>query len=101
MVGKSDILNLLKNLPGFRTSRKIVVIESDDWGSIRMPSGQVSDKLLKKGLIRENDPYSRLDTLADEDDLNHLFEVLGKHKDKNNATPCRDSKFPRCKSGFR
>jgi hypothetical protein len=26
------------NLRGWKTKRKIVVIESDDWGSIRMPS---------------------------------------------------------------
>ncbi|NTW32234.1 MAG: hypothetical protein HGB12_06370 [Bacteroidetes bacterium] len=26
------------NIPGWRTDRKILVIESDDWGSIRMPS---------------------------------------------------------------
>lgn len=29
------------NLPGWHTRRKIVVIESDDWGSIRMPSKEV------------------------------------------------------------
>jgi len=31
----------LVNIPGWRTNRKIVVIESDDWGSVRMPSREV------------------------------------------------------------
>ena len=29
---------------GFHTKRKLVVIESDDWGSIRMPSKETLDK---------------------------------------------------------
>ena len=33
------------NIPGWRTKRKIVVIESDDWGSIRMPSLKVFETL--------------------------------------------------------
>lgn len=32
------VIKNFSNLPGWRTNRKIVVIESDDWGSIRMPS---------------------------------------------------------------
>ena len=47
------IKNLLKNisnLPGWRTNRKIVVIESDDWGSIRMPSLTIFEKFALKGL---------------------------------------------------
>ena len=35
-----NALRNLSNLPGWRTSRKIVVIESDDWGTIRMPSNK-------------------------------------------------------------
>ena len=35
---KQNLLRNLSNLPGWRTRRHIVVIESDDWGSIRMAS---------------------------------------------------------------
>lgn len=38
---KQYITHNLLNIPGWRTNRKIVVIESDDWGSIRMPSQEV------------------------------------------------------------
>lgn len=34
---KAQIRKNWANLPGWHTRRKIVVIESDDWGSIRMP----------------------------------------------------------------
>ena len=34
---------------GWKTDRKIVVIESDDWGSIRMPRREVYEMSLKKG----------------------------------------------------
>ena len=43
------ILQNVSNIPGWRTRRKIVVIEGDDWGSIRMPSLSVYDALTRKG----------------------------------------------------
>lgn len=66
---------------GWTTNRKIVVIESDDWGSIRMPSRKVYEKTLAEGLRVDKCTYSNFDTLADKDDFNALFEVLLKHKD--------------------
>jgi hypothetical protein len=36
------------NSRGWKTKRKIVVIESDDWGSIRMPSKSVVELLKSK-----------------------------------------------------
>lgn len=77
------ILHHLSNLPGWRTNRKIVVFESDDWGSIRMPSKEVYDKLLKAGIRVDKCPYNTFDSLASEDDLSALFEVLSSVKDKN------------------
>ncbi len=62
------------------------MIESDDWGSIRMPSEKAYHALLAKGLpVSEGDsgPYNLYDTLADKDDLSALFEVLQSVKDKN------------------
>jgi hypothetical protein len=73
----------LLNLPGYHTRRKIVVIESDDWGGIRMPSIEVFQKLQKQGFKPENDPYLKYDSLASEEDLSNIFEVLNSVKDKN------------------
>ncbi|MFZ4797011.1 MAG: hypothetical protein ACOYMA_05920 [Bacteroidia bacterium] len=80
---QSKVLHGLFNLPGFHTNRKIVVIESDDWGSIRMPSMEVYEQLLKKGIRVDNLEFNRYDALASESDLKALFEVLHSVKDKN------------------
>lgn len=84
---KQAIIRNLYNLPGWHSNRKIVVIESDDWGSIRMPSREVYNTLLSKGIRVDKFPYNRYDSLASETDLSALFEVLSSVKDRmgNNA----------------
>lgn len=83
---KSGLIRELSNLPGWRTTRKIVVIESDDWGSVRMPSLKSYEKLMAEGLqlAGESKRYNNNDTLASDADLSALFETLSKFKDKNN-----------------
>jgi hypothetical protein len=79
-----DILkHHLANIPGWRTRRKIVVFESDDWGSIRMPSRAVYEALLDKGIRVDNLCYNRNDALASEADLAALFEVLSSVQDQH------------------
>ena len=80
----------LTNLPGWRTNRKIVVIESDDWGSLRMPSLKAFQKLERFGLdLRSWDAerYNLNDSLGSRKDLELLFEVLSgvKGKEGNHA----------------
>lgn len=75
------------NIPGWHTQRKIVVIESDDWGAIRMPSRIVYDKLLRAGYSVDNRPYEKYDSLASGEDLSMLFEVLTRFRDKNGNHP--------------
>lgn len=66
----------------WNTERKILVIESDDWGAIRMPNKEVYNELLKKGVRVDNCNYCKNDTIADKEDLEHLFETL--YSIKNN-----------------
>lgn len=80
---KSNIFHNLFVIPGWRTSLHIVVIESDDWGSIRMPSREVYEQFLKQGIRVDKDPYCRYDGLATKEDLVNLFEVLDSVRDKN------------------
>ena len=47
---KSALRVNVSNIPGWRTNRHIVVIESDDWGSIRMSSIENFNKMLKAGM---------------------------------------------------
>lgn len=78
MIGrmKQYIIRHLSNLTGWQTGRKIVVFESDDWGSIRMPSRRVYEKCLEAGYRVDAIAYERYDSLASEDDLEMLFNVL-------------------------
>ena len=75
------------NISGWTTKRKIVVIESDDWGAIRMPSLQIRDKLRQQGICFSFYGYDDVDTLASKEDLEALFGVLSRHKDKNGNHP--------------
>jgi hypothetical protein len=82
---RQKITKNLINLPGWRTNRKIVVIESDDWGSIRMPSINNLNRLLKKGVKFDlSIGYDKVDTIASGSDLKNLFEILSSVRDKNN-----------------
>lgn len=72
---------------GWETDRKIVVIESDDWGSIRMPSREVYEKSLKEGYRVDLNAFEKYDSLESEDDLTFLFETLSKFKDINGNHP--------------
>lgn len=65
-----------RNYGGWTTQRNIVVIESDDWGSIRMSSPEVYNKLLKRGYRVDEIAYERYDSLASDSDLEALFNVL-------------------------
>lgn len=75
------------NARGWRTNRKIVVFESDDWGGIRMPSKEVFEKLQKKGIRVDKCPYMRNDSLATPDDLDLLFQTLKDIKDHQGNHP--------------
>jgi len=84
---KNKISPYYKNLLGWRTNRKIVVFESDDWGSIRMPSQDIYKKCLKAGYRVDKNPYERFDSLASEEDLELLFDVLTSFKDSRSNHP--------------
>ncbi|MFO7851423.1 MAG: polysaccharide (de)acetylase [Bacteroidota bacterium] len=78
------VTNYLKQLPGFHTSRRIIVFESDDWGSIRMPSVEVYNRFVEKGFNMSDGVsarYNKYDSLATYEDLQDLFEVLSSVKD--------------------
>jgi hypothetical protein len=73
----------LANIPGWRTKRRFVVIESDDWGGIRVSSRDAFKHFLKKGYPVDECPYNSNDMLESQTDLAMLFEVLSSVKDRN------------------
>ena len=84
---KTYLSRILFNIPGWRTNRKILVIESDDWGSIRMPSPEVYNKCLSAGYPVDKIVYEKYDSLASEEDLELLFGLLSSFKDARGNHP--------------
>lgn len=84
---KSIVSHNVSNALGWRTNRKIVVIESDDWGSVRMPNKKTYNKLLNKGVRIDLCPYNKYDTLANIEDFEALFNLLNKHSDYKGNHP--------------
>jgi len=82
-----SIARNIVNIPGWSTQRKIVVFESDDWGSIRMPSGQARKELIRLGFPIQHQSFNMLDALESNDDLIDLFDLLKKHKDSTGRHP--------------
>lgn len=77
----------INNIPGWRTNRKILVIESDDWGSIRMPSKEIYQSLINKGIKVDNNDQWFLDCLESGNDLENLFSVISKYSDIHSNFP--------------
>lgn len=80
-------LSYALNVLGKQVKGKYIVIESDDWGSIRMPNLKARERLLAIGAIKESNHYARFDTIASDEDWEHLLSCLGRFKDVNDNYP--------------
>ncbi|TKG95412.1 hypothetical protein EYV94_08185 [Puteibacter caeruleilacunae] len=84
---KRDLNRNLSNIPGWRTKRRIVVIESDDWGSIRMSSQASFNRLKDAGIHVDKDHYNANDGLESNKDMEMLMELLQQHHDSTGRHP--------------
>lgn len=84
---KSGVARNILNIPGWRTKKRIVVFESDDWGSIRIPSIEVYKKFLSRGFDLSGSDYNRLDMLESNEDLEMLFGVLNTFRGSDGNPP--------------
>lgn len=84
---KSHLYTYINERRGYTTNRRIIVIESDDWGSIRMPSLDVFHKMASLGLDVVGRCYNENDSLATKEDLSLLFDVLSHYKDFKGNSP--------------
>lgn len=71
----------------FRSNRKILVIESDDWGSIRVSSLDAKKALMARGYDMDSEPFESRDALESNRDVEELYSVLTKFKDKYGRHP--------------
>lgn len=78
---KNFISRNLQALIGKKAKRKILVIESDDWGSIRMPSKKAYDALSSQGIPVDECPYNTFDSIENSNDIEAIVELANKFKD--------------------
>ena len=79
---KQHLFNHLKNIGGWRTDRKLVVLSVDDYGNLRIRNRNAVESLRKEGLA-VNQRFDCLDNLENAKDLSSLFEVLRSVRDRN------------------
>lgn len=76
----------VKNIPGWKTDRKIVAFAVDDYGNVRVHSKKARDRMNKAGLKVEN-RFDAYDALETEQDLSLLFDTLSSVKDAHGRHP--------------
>lgn len=76
------LIDLIKNIPGWRTNRKLVAIAVDDYGNVRLHSKKAREQMDEAGL-KVHSRFDAYDTLETREDLEALYEVLESVKDKN------------------
>lgn len=75
------------NFRGWSARRKIIIIESDDWGSIRASSRNVVEKMTERYPHLKSSKFFSNDGLERTADLEVLFETLTKYRDYNGNSP--------------
>lgn len=74
---KSWVINSL----GWTSDHPILVIESDDWGMIRMASRDSQRRLRNIGYPVDECPFNRVDSMETSEDLQMLSDVLSSVRD--------------------
>ncbi|MBK7107876.1 MAG: hypothetical protein IPH61_01630 [Bacteroidetes bacterium] len=82
---KTNIQNNLKNIPGWKTNRKLILFSVDDYGNVRLDSKEAREQLDAAGLSIPS-RFDAYDTLETRVDLELLYATLSSVKDKNNKS---------------
>lgn len=87
----SNFINILKNVHtnclGNSISDKVIVFESDDWGSIRISSKEDQEYLYSFGIDFNEDQYTMYDGLETNEDIDILCETLLRFKNSDGYHP--------------
>jgi hypothetical protein len=87
-MNKKNLLRFISNIPGWRTKRRIVVIESDDWGSTRFPDIETVNIFKQAGYNVDKCGFSRYDCLETNKDLESLIQMLKSLSEKHDKKIC-------------
>lgn len=77
---KQALLRNLKNIPGWHTRRKLVILSVDDYGNVRLDSSKARENMDQAGL-KVHSRFDAYDALENKQDLAGLYEVLTSVKD--------------------
>ncbi len=84
---KNHLSGIYTNLKGkLRLGEKLLIIESDDWGSIRTPSRDALNAFNKRGFELDKSLY-KVDALESQSDLEDLFDLLSSYKNVYGENP--------------
>ncbi|MFO7903956.1 MAG: hypothetical protein R6U98_14935 [Pirellulaceae bacterium] len=72
---KRQLLDNVKNIPGWHTMEKLVVFSVDDYGNVRLDSRAARDRMAASGVELQG-RFDHLDTLETQQDLEALLEAL-------------------------
>lgn len=84
---KRSLTSNVKNIGGWTTRRKLIVFESDDWGSNRITSKTSFEHLVSEKIIRASNNYDQFDTLEKSEDVESLLELFYSIKDHKGNHP--------------
>ena len=84
---KEKVLQTWTNARGWRTRRRLLVFESDDWGAIRMRDPKALRDMELGGLDVGRPVFGRIDCLENRSDLQNLFNVIDRYRDRQNSAP--------------
>jgi len=76
-----------------------VILESDDWGSIRTPKGAV-DAFHQFNIDLSRAPYHQYDTLESPNDIEHTYELLESLEKKINKKVRLTLNYVMCNPDF-
>lgn len=77
---------------GFHFDRPLVLFQSDDWGRVGLRDQEGFDQLRSAGLNLGDQAYDFY-TLETTGDLEHIADVLSKHRDSSGRPPCLGMNF--------
>ncbi len=78
----SSLKDNIKNIPGWKTDRKMVIFAVDDYGNVRLDSRKARENMDRAGMKAENH-FDAFDTLETRPDLEALYDVLDSVKDQH------------------
>lgn len=76
-----------RNSRGRTLQGRYLVIESDDWGSIRQSSPAAWEEQMARSVKTEADPFFHYDALERGEDLERVWEVLARYADQDGNHP--------------